>query len=383
VDLVYSAEEAAYRKAVRGFVSGVLRPLTKHTYDLRRPLSRDDIAGLRAEISRHEIAVTAPLREDGSLDLICFGIFIEEVSRLDGAFASLANALFFPVWDMAALLDDAQREQYGHLFAPGEIVSMGLSEPGAGSNPSQIQTTARRVEGGWVLSGRKLWTSHAAIAAGVLVAARKLDTPDEGISLFLLDARRDTYPVRTIGCIGGDAIATCEVLIDDVHVPALAELTPGQGGLRSALRLVEQGRLKIVFQAVGIAQAALDLAVAQAKLRTVSGRAIAGFQLVQGLLADMATEVELARLMCYRAASLMMAGAPARAEISMAKSYATEMSVRVASWGIEVHGAIGLTRECAAQRYLRDARMLTIPDGTTQIHKLVIGRELTGVSAFL
>jgi len=383
VELVYSAEEAAYREAVRGFVSGVLRPLTESTYDLRRPLSRDDIAGLRAEISRHDIAVTAPLREDGSLDLICFGIFIEEVSRLDGAFASLANALFFPVWDMAALLDDAQREQYGHLFAPGEIVSMGLSEPGAGSNPSQIQTTARRVDGGWVLSGRKLWTSHAAIAAGVLVAARKLDAPDEGISLFLLDARRDTYQVRTIGCIGGDAIATCEVLIDDVPVPALAELTPGKDGLRSALRLVEQGRLKIVFQAVGIAQAALDLAVAYAKLRTQSGRPIASFQLVQGLLADMATEVELARLMCYRAASLMMAGAPARAEISMAKSYATEMSVRVASRGIEVHGAIGLTRECAAQRYLRDARMLTIPDGTTQIHKLVIGRELTGVSAFL
>ena len=383
MELVYSAEEAAYREAVRGFVSGVLRPLTENTYDLRRPLTRDDIAGLRAEISRHDIAVTAPLREDGSLDLICFGIFIEEVSRLDGAFASLANALFFPVWDMAALLDDAQREHYGHLFAPGEIVSMGLSEPGAGSNPSQIQTTARRVDGGWVLSGRKLWTSHAAIAAGVLVAARKLDAPDAGISLFLLDARRDTYQVRTIGCIGGDAIATCEVLIDDVPVPALAELTPGKDGLRSALRLVEQGRLKIVFQAVGIAQAALDLAVAYAKLRTQSGHPIASFQLVQSLLADMATEVELARLMCYRAASLMMAGAPARAEISMAKSYATEMSVRVASWGIEVHGAIGLTRECAAQRYLRDARMLTIPDGTTQIHKLVIGRELTGVSAFL
>jgi acyl-CoA dehydrogenase len=382
MELVYSEEEAAYREAVRGFVNGVLRPLTEHAYDLRKPLSRGDIAALRGEIGRYDIATMAPLREDGSLDLICFGIFIEEVSRLDGAFASLANALFFPVWDMAALLDDTQREQYGHLFAPGEIVSMGLSEPGAGSNPSQIQTTARRVDGGWVLSGRKLWTSHAAIAAGVLVAARKVDTPEAGISLFLLDARRDAYQVRTIGCIGGDAIATCEVLIDDVPVPALAELTPGKDGLRSALRLVEQGRLKIVFQAVGIAQAALDLAVGYAKVRTQAGRPIASFQLVQGLLADMATEVELARLMCYRAASLMMAGAPARAEISMAKSYATEMSVRVASRGIEVHGAIGLTRECAAERYLRDARMLTIPDGTTQIHKLVIGRELTGVSAF-
>jgi acyl-CoA dehydrogenase len=382
VELVYSDTETAYREAVRAFVHKVLRPLVTDRFDLRDKLDRGMVAALRAQISGHEIATSAPLREDGTLDLICFGIFIEEVSRLDGGLASLASALFFPVWDIAALLSDEQRRLYGHLFRPGEIVSMGLSEPNAGSNPSQIETTARRVDGEWVLNGRKLWTSHAAIAAGVLVAARKVDSPAKEISLFLLDADRDSYQVRTIECIGGDAISTCEVVIDQIHVPEIAELTPGKDGLRSALHLVEQGRLKIVFQAVGIAQAALDLAVDYAKLRTLDGRPIGSFQLVQELLADMATEIELARLMCYRAASLMMSGDPARAEISMAKSFATEMAVRVASLGIQVHGAIGLTKECPAERYLRDARMLTIPDGTTQVHKLVIGRELTGISAF-
>jgi acyl-CoA dehydrogenase len=261
-------------------------------------------------------------------------------------------------------------------------VSMGLSEPNAGSNPAQIETTARHTDDGWIINGRKLWTSHAAIASGVLVAARKVDSPAQEVSLFLLDADKDKYEVRTIDCIGGDAIATCEVTLDDVHVPEFAEVTPERGGLRSALHLVEQGRLKIVFQAIGVAHAALDLAVEYAKVRTQGGRPIATFQLVQQMLADMATEVELARLIAYRAASLMMTGDPARMEISMAKSFATEAAVRVASLGVQVHGAMGLTRECPAERYLRDARMLTIPDGTTQIHKLVIGRELTGLSAF-
>jgi alkylation response protein AidB-like acyl-CoA dehydrogenase len=383
VDLVLSPDELSYRGAVREFVNGVLKPLVTTRFDFRRTQTRAEISEFRAAISRHEIATTAPLRDDGSVDLIAFGIFIEEVSRLDGAFASLAQTLFFPVWDMASLLvTDEQQRVYGHLFAPGAIVSRGLSEPNAGSNPAQIETTARRTDDGWIINGRKLWTSHAAIANGVLVAARKVDRPGKEVSLFLLDADTDKYDVRTIDCIGGDAIATCEVTLDEVHIPAFAEMTPGKASLRSALHLVEQGRLKIVFQAIGIAQAALDLAVEYAKVRTQGGRPIATFQLVQQMLADMATEVELARLIAYRAASLIMGGDPAAMEISMAKSYATEAAVRVASLGIQVHGGMGLTRDCPAERYLRDARMLTIPDGTTQIHKLIIGRALTGMSAF-
>lgn len=383
MDLVLSPDERAYRDAVRDFVNGVLKPLVTTRFDFRRTQTRAEVSEFRAAISGHEIASTAPVRDDGSIDLIAFGIFIEEVSRLDGAFASLAQVLFFPVWDMASLLvTEEQQQVYGHVFAPGAVVAMGLSEPNAGSNPAQIETTARRTDDGWVINGRKLWASHAAIASGVLVAARKVDEPGQEVSLFLLDADTDKYEIRTIECIGGDAIATCEVTLDEIHIPAFAEMTPDQGGLRSALHLVEQGRLKIVFQAIGIAQAALDLAVEYAKVRTQGGRPIAAFQLVQELLADMATEVELSRLIAYRAASLMMTGDPARKEISMAKSYATEAAVRVASLGVQVHGAMGLTRECPAERYLRDARMLTIPDGTTQIHKLVIGRELTGVSAF-
>ncbi len=134
--------------------------------------------------------------------------------------------------------------------------------------------------------------------------------------------------------------------------------------------------------AVGLAQAALELAVSYAKQRTQFGRPIASFQLVQEMLAEMSTLAETSRLLGYRAASLMMRGDPARAEVSRAKAYSTEAAVKATSLGIQVHGAMGLTKGYAAEKLFRDARMLTIPDGTTEIHKLVIGRQLTGVSAF-
>jgi acyl-CoA dehydrogenase len=382
MDLVYSDEQAAYREQVRRFVERELRPLVETKYDFSRLLTKEEIASLRADVAKHEIATTSPLLEDGRLDLICVSIFIEEISRVHTGLASLATALFFPVWDATDLLSDAQRERYAGWFASGEIVSLGMSEPNAGSNPRQIETTARRVEDGWVINGRKLWTTHAQFSAGIMVAARKADGDDRAVSLFMVDREEQDYEVRVIPSLGMDATSICEVTFDDCWVPAEAELTPGKGGLRSALGLVEQSRLKVVFMAVGLAQASLDLAVEYAKNRTQFGKTIASFQLVQEMLSEMATQIEAARLLGYRVASLFMAGEAARAEMSMAKAYATEMAIRVTSMGIQVHGAMGLTKECPAERYLRDARMLTIPSGTTQVHQLVVGRELTGISAF-
>jgi alkylation response protein AidB-like acyl-CoA dehydrogenase len=204
---------------------------------------------------------------------------------------------------------------------------------------------------------------------------------DLTFSLFMVGAGTEGCECRPIETIGMDGVALCEVTLTNCRVPLDADLTPGSGGLRAALRLVEQARLKIVFMAVGLCQAALDLAVGYAKERRHSGRPIASLQLVQEMLAEMSTLTECARLLGYQAASTMMAGKPARAEVSRAKAYATEAATRVTSLGIQVHGAMGLTRGYPAEKLFRDARMLTIPDGTTEIHKLVLGRELTGINA--
>jgi alkylation response protein AidB-like acyl-CoA dehydrogenase len=384
VNLVYSDVQAEYRTQVQRFAENVLRPLVETEFDFSQALDTEDVARFRKRIESHEIATSPPLLENGDLDLICFGIFIEEISRVNCGLASLANALFFPVWDMVTLLDEQQLERYGPMFAPGQIISMGLSEPNVGSNPSQIETVATRREDGWVLNGHKLWTSHALVASGVMVAARKVEDGQRGeIALFLVDRSEQKYDIRKVPLLGFNAVSTCEVTFEDCWVPPEAEIAADRGGLQAALNLVEQGRLKLIFMAVGVGQAALDLAAQYARDRTQFGRPIGSFQLIQELLADMAVKVEASRLLAYRAASLYQHGLPARAAVSMAKAFSTEAAVEVTSMGIQVHGAIGLTKECKAEQYFRDARIMTIPDGTTQIHKLVIGRELTGIGAFV
>lgn len=383
MDAIYSPDQLEYQKYVRDFVEQELRPIVENDYDFSKSLSRADVSAIRARIAKHDIAISAPRLENGKLDLICFAIFIEEVSRLHLGLGSLAMALFFEVWDMVELLDDEQRARYGKLFEPGALMAIALSEPNVGSNPGDMSTTATRTPEGWRLAGDKLWISHAQIADGVMVAARIADGDRKDVGLFLLDLPDDACQVKPIPTLGMDATEVCEVHFEDCLLPPEAEATRGvEGGLRAALHLVEQARLRVVFMAIGIAQASLELAVSYAKERTQFGKPIASFQMVQGLLAQMATEIEAARLLGYQAASQMMAGQNARVAMSMAKFYATDMAERVTSMGIQVHGAMGLTKECNAERYFRDAKMLTIPDGTTQIHHLVIGRALTGISAF-
>jgi acyl-CoA dehydrogenase len=385
MDLCYDEAQEAYRNAVHQFADEVLAPIARQQHDFTHALSRKEVRAIAAELERHEIATTAPLTEDGKPDLICLGIFVEEISRIDLGFASLANALFFQVWDMAALLKtEEQGKLYRHMFGRGEMTAIALSEPEAASNPSQMRTKAAKADDGWVINGHKLWTSHATVSAGVLVAARKqTGAEDNGqLSLFMVDPAAEGCDIRPIETIGMNATSVCEIRLTGVRVPAAADLTPGEGGLRAALHLVEQARIKIIFMAVGVAQAALDLAVTYAKQRSQFGRPIASFQLVQEMLAEISTLTETSRLLGYRAASLLMRGQPARAEVSRAKAYSTEAAVKATSLGIQVHGAMGLTKEVLAEKLFRDARMLTIPDGTTEIHKLVIGRHLTGISAF-
>ncbi len=378
MNLVYTPEQAQYREGVQRFVTRVLAPLIEK-YDFDRPLTREEVRALRKEVEHHPIATEAPIDEQGQLDLICLGIFIEELSKLRIALASLATALFFPVWDLGSLLQGEQKAAYAHMFAPGELVAMGMSEPEAGSNAGSVRTTARRTANGWVLNGAKLWTSHALIASGIIVLARNLET--DRLSLFIVDRARRDYDARRVPMMGWGGVATCEVNFADYPLPADAELTPGVGGLRTALSFVEQARIKIMFMAVGLAQASLDLAVDHAKVRTQFGKPIGSFQLVQAMLADMAMQIEASRMLAYRVASQFMAGEPCRKTVSIGKAFTTEAAVRVTSLGVQVHGAMGLSTECAAERYFRDARMLTVPDGTTEIHKLTIGRELTGHDA--
>jgi alkylation response protein AidB-like acyl-CoA dehydrogenase len=385
MDLCFDEDQEAYRAAVHQFADEVLAPIAREKYDFRKPLTRADMQAIAAEMERYEVATVTPTTADGQIDLIYLAIFVEEISRIDFGFASLANAMFFQVWDMASLLvSDEQKERYGWIFGRGEMTAIALSEPEAASNPSDMRTRATRTEGGWFVNGHKLWTSHATVASGILAAAKKYtDAEDDGwISLFMVEPGAPGLSIEPVETIGMNATSLCELRFVDVFVPDAADLTPGPRGLSSALHLVEQARIKMIFMAVGVMQAATDLAVRYSQQRTQFGRPIASFQLVQEMLAEMSTLTETSRLLGYRACSRMMRGDTARVEVSRAKAYSTEAAVRTCSLGIQVHGAMGLTKDVLAEKFFRDARMLTIPDGTTEIHKLVVGRHLTGISAF-
>jgi alkylation response protein AidB-like acyl-CoA dehydrogenase len=385
MNLCFDEEQEAYRTAVRKFADEVLTPIARERYDFTATLTRKQVQAIAAELERYEIATTVPETQQGGIDLIYLGIFIEEVTRVDVAYATLANALFFQVWDMVSLLEtDEQKERYGHMFGRGEMVAISISEPEAASNPADMRTRATPApDGGWTLDGHKMWASHAALAAGIVVAARMESAGDSTgeIALFMVEAETPGLVIEPTETLGMNATTVCELHLRDVHVPACAELTRGRNGLRSALALVEQARLKVVFMAVGLARAALERSISYSKERMQGGRPIASYQLVQEMLAEMSTLVETSRLLGYRAASLMMRGDRAQEEGSRAKGYATESAVRATSLAIQVHGAMGLTRELGVEKLFRDARMLTIPDGTTEIHKLVVGRALTGVNA--
>jgi acyl-CoA dehydrogenase len=271
---------------------------------------------------------------------------------------------------------EEQVARYPHLLEPGRMIGISLSEPDTGSDASGIRTTARPCEGGWVIDGRKLWTSNAAVADALLVACR-VEGRRGDTALFVVDLTEQAVTLREVPVLGMNGVSTCEVVYDRVRVPSEAHI----GSLGTLLSLINHNRVTMALSSVGIAQAAYELARDYAQQRVQFGRPIAAFQLVQEMIVDMATEIDAGRLLAYRALALLEAGHPARAEASMAKMYCTEMAVRVTSNAIQVHGGIGLTREYPAERYFRDARIKTIVTGTTQIQKLMIGRDLLGVSA--
>jgi alkylation response protein AidB-like acyl-CoA dehydrogenase len=368
-----------YQLGVRRFMERVVEPAAA-ALDMTRPLSREEVSAMRARFATHEIANTEPVGEDGHPDLVAIGIFTEELNRVDASLGAMSAALFFSPLPIASLLSHEQRARYGRHFEPGHLVSVGLSEPEVGSNPAEVRTTAKRDGDHWIINGSKLWTSNATISDAVLVTCQ---VPEEegALSLFLVERDTYRYQPKPIPCLGMTGVATCEVDFNECRIPAHARVGGPGHGLRGMLTLLDRARLNIAFTSVGIAQAAVEEAVRYARSREQFGRVIGSFQLVQEMLADMATQVTAARCLALHAATLVQAGRNARAEVSMAKAFCTEMAVTVASAGIQVHGSMGLAKECRAERYFRDARMQTIPDGTTQIHKLIIGRELTGISA--
>jgi alkylation response protein AidB-like acyl-CoA dehydrogenase len=315
--------------------------------------------------------------------VIAWAILSEELARVHGSLPwyfwhRCQNALFF-----SENFNDAQRERYAHLLNGTAHLSACVSESGAGSDPSGIQTTARRTADGYVINGRKIWTSGGGHADAVLVFARAiaLDGSSDGFGLFLVE-RSQGFVSTEIPKMGLGGHSLCEMAFDDVKVEEIARVG-GDNAQGTMYGGIGRGRIMTAVVAVGLAQAALDTVLPYVAMREQFGKKIGEFQLVQSMIAKMAMGVTASRLMVYNALSVLedKGDRAARVEASMAKAFATETAVKVASLGIQILGGMGVTKEMPAERIFRDARMLTFPDGTTQIQELIIGRELTGLDA--
>jgi alkylation response protein AidB-like acyl-CoA dehydrogenase len=312
------------------------------------------------------------------LGLVAYGNMFEKLASVwpDLAVATIIQAVTLSLIDDVGTTE--QKERYLAPMLDGSLIGcMCISEPEVGSNVSDVRTSARRDGDQFVVNGQKLWISNGEWSDFAIVVCRT----EEELSLVLVD-RADGYTSRNIEKMGLHAASTAELFFDDVRVPQTNILGKPGTGLRSTLRLFERARALVGLTSVGIARAALDEAVSYAKQRVQHGKPIAGHQLIQGYIAEMATEIDAARLLCQRALSLLQQGARCDTESSMAKWFATEMAVGVASKALQIHGGFGITKEYRVERLFRDARIMPIPDGTTEIQKLIIARNILGVSAF-
>lgn len=324
------------------------------------------------------------LPEDGGgmgLSYMTSGLLYGELSYLAPDVAANAYVSEGAMMKIYKLGTSDQKDRYLPGFANGTRIGCGaVTEPGAGSNVRQMRTRAIRDGSGWRLSGEKTFISNATVADTITMLAR---TDEDSFTYFILDRTEHSFDSHELAKLGLNGSSWGSIAFDDLHVDDNFRLGDVGGGLREALSGFERARAWVAVIASGIARAALDDAIDYAKERHQFGVPIASHQLVQALLADMACETEAATLLTLKALHALDEGHRADLPTSMAKAYASEAAVRVASKAIQVLGASGLTRDYPVERHLRNARMLTVPDGTTQINQLIIGRELTGVPAFL
>ncbi|WP_149823301.1 acyl-CoA dehydrogenase family protein [Streptomyces tailanensis] len=395
MNLELSDEQTAVRGLARDFVE---REITPHViaWDRAENVDRSLVKKL-GEVGFLGLTIEEEYGGSGG-DHLTYCLVTEELGRGDSSVRGIVSvSLGLVAKTVAAWGNEEQKRRWLPGLTAGEYVGcFGLTEPGTGSDAGNLATRAVRDDGGtsrssgaesggdYVISGTKMFITNGTWADVVLLFARSADAPGhKGVTAFLVPTDTPGLTRRTIhGKLGLRGQATAELVLEDVRVPASAMLGPEGKGFGIAMSALAKGRMSVAAGCVGIAQAALDAAVQYATEREQFGKTIAHHQLVQELLSDIAVDVDAARLLTWRVADLIDRGLPFTTEASKAKLFASEAAVRAANNALQVFGGYGYIDEYPVGKLLRDARVMTLYEGTSQIQKLLIGRALTGVSAF-
>jgi alkylation response protein AidB-like acyl-CoA dehydrogenase len=383
VDLSLTDEQAALKTTVAQWVDAEVAPRALE-------LDREERFPLEAfEGMRKQGLLGLTIGDEyggGAADPLSYVLVIEELGRGDANVRSLLSVHLGLVASAVERWGTAvQKAQWLPRMATGEVIGcFALTEPDHGSDPASLTSRAERTASGWRISGRKIFITNGTIAGLALVMARTGGPGARGVSAFLVPTDAPGFEARKVhGKLGLRSCDTAELVLDGVEVGEDALLGGDEGtGIKVALSSLDDGRMSLAASCTGIAQAALDVMVGYTTSRVQFGKPIAGHQLVQELLADTSVDVEAARLLTWRVADLKTRGLPYTLAASQAKLFASEASVRAANACVQAHGGYGYVDEYPAGKLLRDARVSTLYEGTSQIQKLLIGRALTGISAF-
>jgi alkylation response protein AidB-like acyl-CoA dehydrogenase len=386
VDFELSPEHELLRRTIRDFLQReVVDKVDEHEQERRFPT--DIVAELG---SMGLLGVPFPEDEGGAgLDTLAYAITVEELSRVWGSLGIIVAAHTSLGCNPLHLAgSDKQKQKYLVPMASGQVLgAFGLTEPGAGSDSGGTRTTATLDKNGkrgaqWVINGNKRFITNAG-QAGTYVVTARTGSRDDGspeISAFIVEQGTAGFSVgRLEEKMGLHASATGELLFEDCRVPAENMLGKQGEGWKIFLKTLDGGRISIGAMAVGLSQAALDASITYARERKQFGKPIGSFQGVAFMIADMATEVEAARAMVWRAAWLKDQGQDYSTAAAQAKLFASEVSQRVTNMGIQVHGGYGYVEEYKVERFLRDAKLTELGEGTSQIQRLVIGRQILGL----
>jgi butyryl-CoA dehydrogenase len=345
-----------------------------------------ELASMLGEMGYLGAPVAEPYGGRG-LDYVSYGLIVEQIGRGDSAARTVVSVQTSLVCgSIERWGTEEQKRRWLPRLCSGEALGcFALTEPDTGSDAASLRTRAERVDGGWVLNGQKMWISLGNFAEVALIFAQtEPGSGPKGLACFLVPTDSAGFSAQEIhGKLGLRASDTASISLDGVEVGGDAMLGEVGEGFKVAMSALDSGRYSVAAGCVGICDGCVESSVAYSTERRQFGVPLARFQLVQELIADMIVKRDAARLLVWRAGMLKDQGESSTVETSIAKLYATESAVECANAAIQVHGGSGYVDDHPVERYLRDARVTTLYEGTSQIQKLIIGRDATGISAFL
>jgi len=377
VDFGLSAGQQALRDTVRAFVAEEVRPKARR-WDAEAAFPAEAVAKLGA---LGLMGAQVPEEYGGAgLDTVSYALAVEELARGDGSLAlTVASHNSLCTAHILAFGSEAQRRKYLPELASGRLLgAWALTEPGSGSDSLAMRTRAEWRKDRWVINGSKMFITQGAVAGVyVILAVTDRERGRDGVTAFLVEAGTPGLVVgRRLHKLGMRASDTAELFFEDLEARPAQVIGEVNSGFRDTMRNLAGGRISIAALAAGLGLGALDEAAAYARTRTQFGRPIADFEAIRGMVADAATELSAAELLTWRAAWLKDAGRPYAQEAAMAKLFASEAAMRATHRAVQILGGYGCTEEYPVERFMRDAKLCEIGEGTSEVQRLIIARRL-------